>query len=143
MESVILWIAIAIAAFVIDILSSSFCFILLAVGSIGASICAYAGFSFIVQVITFAVLNIISISVGYPWLKKKFKKGFTKTPLMEETYIGRVLEADKEIGKKSQIKVGGEYWNVVNNGKVINPGDKFKITGLEGIKLLVEKVEEE
>ena len=142
MGSVILWILIAVGVFIIDILSSSFCFILLSIGSVAASICAYAGFSFIVQVIIFSVVNIISIAIGYPWLKKKFKKGFVRTPLMEERYIGKVLESDKEIKDKAQVKVSGEYWTVVNQGKIIKPGDRFKITGIEGIKLLIKKVEE-
>ena len=143
METVVLWVLIAVAVCIIDILSSNFCFILLAVGCIGAVICAYAGFGIIIQVITFAVLNIISIAVGYPWLKKKFKKNFVRTPLMEETYIGKVLESDKEIKDIAQIRLGGDYWMVVNKGEIINPGDKFKIIGLYGIKLLIQKAEEE
>lgn len=143
MGSVILWILIAIGVFVIDILSSSFCFILLAIGSIAASVCASVGMNFSVQVIVFAVVNIISIAVGYPWLKKKFKSGFEKIPLMEEKYIGKIMESDKEIKDKAQIKVGGEYWTAINTGIKIKSGDKFKITGIEGVKLLIKKVEEE
>ena len=95
------------------------------------------------QVIVFAVINIISMSVGYPWLKKKFKKGFTKTLRMEETYIGKVIKAEKEISNKAQIKVNGEYWTAVNTGVDIKQGEEFIITGIEGIKLLIKKVEEE
>ena len=62
---------------------------------------------------------------------------------MEEKYIGKILESDKEIKDTAQIKLGGDYWMVVNRGKVINSGDKFKIIGLNGIKLLIQKVEEE
>ena len=40
MSMISLWIIIAIAVFIIDILSSSFCFVLLAAGSIAAVICA-------------------------------------------------------------------------------------------------------
>lgn len=141
-SSVILWILVAIGFFVVDILSSGFCFILLAAGSIAASICAAFGMEFSVQIIVFAFVNIISIAAGYPWLKKKFKKGFKKTPLMEENYIGKVMESDKDIKDKCQIKVGGEYWTAVNTGEKIKCGDKFQITGIEGIKLLIKKVEE-
>lgn len=143
MGSVITWILIAIGMFVIDILSSNFCFVLLSAGAIAGAICASMGASLAVQVIVFSIVNIISIAVGYPWLKKKFKKGFRRTPLMEENYIGKVIESDKEIKDKGQFKVGGEYWTVVNTGMKIKPGDKFKITGIDGIKLLIKKVEEE
>ena len=143
MGAVIIWIFMAIGAFVVDILSSNFCFVLLSAGAIAAAICASVGASVVIQIIVFSIVNIISIAAGYPWLKKKFKKGFRRTPLMEETYIGKVIESDKEIRNKSQFKVGGEYWTVVNIGKIIEPGDKFKITGIEGIKLLIKKIEEE
>lgn len=143
MGAIILWIIIAIGSFVIDILSSSFCFVLLSAGSIAAAICASLGMSIAMQVIVFAVINIISMSVGYPWLKKKFKKGFTKTLRMEETYIGKVIKAEKEISNKAQIKVNGEYWTAVNTGVDIKQGEEFIITGIEGIKLLIKKVEEE
>lgn len=143
MESMIFWMLITIGALLIDILSSSFCFVLLCVGSIIASICSYLGMSIATQVIVFALTNIISIGIGYPWLKKKFKKGFTKTLRMEETYIGKIIEAEKEIGSKSQIKVNGEYWTAINTGIDIKPGEKFIITGIEGIKLLIKKAEGE
>ncbi|WP_294375274.1 NfeD family protein [uncultured Clostridium sp.] len=143
MEYMILWILIAVGAFVIDILSSSFCFVLLAVGSVAAIMCEVMGMNITIQVIVFAIVNIISISVGYPYLKKKMKKGFVRTPLMEEKYIGEIFEAKKEINDKAMIKVGGEYWTAINKGKKIKTGDKFKIIGIEGIKLLIEKLKEE
>lgn len=143
MESVIIWILVGIGVFAIDILSSSFCFVLLSAGAVAAAICASMETSIAVQVIVFSIVNIISIAAGYPWLKKKFKKGFTRTPLMEENYIGKVIESDKEIKGKGQFKIGGEYWTVVNTGIIIEPGDKFKITGIDGIKFLIKKVEEE
>ena len=143
MTMVLLWICVAIGAFIIDILSSSFCFVLLAAGSIAAVICASMNMSIIVQVIVFSIVNIISISIGYPWMKKKFKSGFNRTPLMEENYIGRIFESDREIKDKAQIKVGGEYWTAINIGEKIQCGEKFKITGIQGINLLIKKVGEE
>ena len=62
-----------------------------------------------------------------------------RTPLMEETYIGKIFEADKEIKDKAQVKVGGEYWTVINNDEIIKVGDKYQITGIQGIKLIVKK----
>lgn len=139
MGTVIFWLITGCIVFAIDILTSNFCFVLLSAGSIAAAIGAGFGMEFIIQVIIYAVVNIISVSVGYPWLKKKYKKMCKRTPLMEETYIGKILEADKEIKGKAQVKVGGEYWTVVNNDEIIKPGDKFQITGIDGIKLVVKK----
>ncbi|MBE6063276.1 MAG: NfeD family protein [Clostridium butyricum] len=139
MGMVIFWLVLGGIAFIVDILTSNFCFVLLAAGSIAAAIGAGAGLEVMYQIIIYAVVNVISISIGYPWLKKKYKKMCNRIPLMEEKYIGKIFEADKEIKDKAQYKVGGEYWTLVNCGEIINVGDKFEIIGIEGIKFIVKK----
>lgn len=139
MGAAIFWLITGAVVFAIDVLTSNFCFVLLAAGSIAAAIGAGAGLEMTYQVIIYAIVNIVSVSIGYPWLKKKYKKMCKRTPLMEETYIGKVFEADKEIKDKAQFKVGGEYWTIVNKGEIINAGDKFEIVGIDGIKLIVQK----
>lgn len=140
MGSAVFWLIIAICAFTIDILTSNFCFMLFSIGAVVAAICGALGLPFIMQVIIFAIISIISLAVGYPWLKKKYKNMNKNTPLMEETYIGKVMESEKEIVSKAQVKVNGEYWTVINEGDVINAGEKFIITGIQGIKLKIKKV---
>lgn len=141
--SAVFWLIVAICAFAIDILTSNFCFMLFSIGAVVAAICAVLGVPFLIQILIFAIISIISLSVGYPWLKKKYKSMHKKTPLMEEKYIGRVMESEKEIVTKSQVKVNGEYWTVINEGNVIHEGEKFVITGIEGIKLKIKKIEED
>jgi membrane protein implicated in regulation of membrane protease activity len=139
MGSAVFWLIIAICAFAIDILTSNFCFMLFSIGAVVAAICGALGLPFIMQVIIFAIISIISLAIGYPWLKKKYKNMNKNTPLMEETYIGKVMESEKEIVSKAQVKVNGEYWTVINEGDVINAGEKFIITGIQGIKLKIKK----
>jgi len=140
---VIFWLIIAICAVAIDVLTSNFCFMLFAIGAIVAAICGTLGVSLIIQVLIFTVVNIAALAIGYPWLKKKFKVKDKSAPLMEETYIGKVMKSEKEIEDKAQIKVNGEYWTVINDGDAIKQGEKFIITGIEGIKLKIKKVQED
>ncbi|MFU7517834.1 NfeD family protein, partial [Clostridium sp. HCS.1] len=84
----------------------------------------------------------MTVSFGYPWAKKKFKKSVKRTPLMEETYIGRRMKAEEYIIERAKVKVDGIYWTVVNTGEKINSGENFKIIGSEGIKLIIKKEEE-
>ena len=100
------------------------------------------GVTFGVQVVLFLVVNLITVSVGYPWAKRKFKEGVKRTPLMEENYIGRVMKAEEDIVDRAKIKVDGIYWTVQNLGEVIKKDESFKITGIEGIKLIIKKEEE-
>lgn len=140
MAWVIVWLIIAIVAGAIDVLTSNFFFVLFSIGSIVAAICAGIGVPFFYQVMFFAIISLIAMIFGYPWLKKKYKKMHKRTPLMEETYIGKILIAEKDIETKAQIKVGGEYWTAINEGEKINKSQKFEITGIDGIKLKIKRV---
>ena len=142
MGIVILWIIIAAVAILIDIATSSFLFVWFTVGAVAAMIAEVLGVSFGIQVIIFLVVNLITVSLGYPWAKKKFKTSVKRTPLMEETYIGRVMKAEENIGQRAKVKVDGIYWTVQNSGEEIKAGDNFKIIGIDGIKLIREKEEE-
>ena len=139
MSYVVFWLIIAIVVFGIDILTSNFCFMLFSIGAIVAAICGALGVPFMMQIIIFAIISIISLMIGYPWLKKIYKGMGKNIPLMEETYIGKIMESEKEIVNKAQVKVNGEYWTVINEGDVIHVGEKFIITGIQGIKLKIKK----
>ncbi|MFU7515188.1 NfeD family protein [Clostridium sp. HCS.1] len=142
MSAVIFWIIIAAVAIIIDIATSNFLFAWFTIGAIAAMIADLFGISFGVQVIIFLVINLITVSFGYPWAKKKFKKSVKRTPLMEETYIGRRMKAEEDIIERAKVKVDGIYWTVVNTGEKIKSGENFKIIGIEGIKLIIKKEEE-
>lgn len=143
MGSVVFWLLVAIGAFLLDVLSSSFFFVLFSIGAILSAICGIFDVPFMIQVIVFAIVSIISLLIGYPLLKKKYKSLYRRTPRMEESYIGRVMQAEKDITNKAQIKVGGEYWTAINEGEIIHSGEQFIITGIEGIKLKIKKVQED
>lgn len=142
MSAVIFWIIVAAVVIAIDMVTSNFLFAWFAVGAFVAMIADLLGVTFGVQVVLFLVVNLITVSVGYLWAKRKFKEGVKRTPLMEENYIGRVMKAEEDIVDRAKIKVDGIYWTVQNLGEVIKKDESFKITGIEGIKLIIKKEEE-
>jgi len=139
MGSAVFWLIVAICAFAIDVLTSNFCFMLFSIGAVVAAICGALGVPFVMQVVIFSIISIISLAIGYPWLKKKYKGMSKNIPLMEETYIGKIMESEKEIVSQAQVKVNGEYWTVINEDDIIHVGEKFIITGIQGIKLKIKK----
>ncbi|MBW6409881.1 NfeD family protein [Clostridium weizhouense] len=141
MTSLMFWIILGISAFLVDVFTSSFLFVWFSIGAITAIIAATLDASFLVQVVIFLVVSIIATSIGYPLIKKKYKNSAHKIPLMEETYIGKEQLAEEEIHEKGIIKVGGIYWTVINLGDSINAGEKFCITGIQGTKLKIKKIE--
>ena len=137
MVEVIVWILVAIAVIAIDIVTSSFIFMWFSLGAIVAIILSLLGISVAWQIIAFLVVGIATVSIGYPWAKKKFKADVNHVPTMEQTYIGKEMIADEDMEEKSKIKVSGIYWTAYNKGKTIKKGEKYTITGIDGNKLIV------
>ncbi|MBP3916585.1 MULTISPECIES: NfeD family protein [unclassified Clostridium] len=142
MVEVIVWILVAIAVIAIDIVTSSFIFMWFSLGAIVAIILSLLGISVAWQIIAFLVVGIATVSIGYPWAKKKFKADVNHVPTMEQTYIGKEMIADEDMEEKSKIKVSGIYWTAYNKGKTIKKGEKYTITGIEGNKLIVKLKED-
>ena len=138
MIEVIIWIFVAIFLVVIDIITSSFIFMWFSLGALVAIILSLLNFTVLYQIIAFLIIGVVTISIGYPLAKKKFKTDVKQVPTMEETYIGKTRTAEDDMGETSLINVSGIYWTACNKGKIIKKGEKFIITGLEGTKLIVK-----
>lgn len=135
----ILWIAIAATALVFDAITSSFFFVWFTIGGIVAIVLVLAQISFTVQIIVFIAVSLICMLIGYPIVKKTIKDTVPFTPTMEQSYIGTIFKAEEKIINKESIKFEGIYWTVKNVGEVIEKGERVKVVGIEGNKLLVQK----
>jgi membrane protein implicated in regulation of membrane protease activity len=136
----ILWIIVGVIFLVVDLITSAFLFVWFTIGAIAAIVANLLGFTFGVQLLTFIFVSLLFTAVGYPLMKNTIKKTVVRTPTKEEGYIGRELTVDEDINERATIKFDGIYWTFKNEGDLIKSGDKIKITGIEGNKLLVKKV---
>lgn len=141
MVPIIFWLIVAIGVVLLDALTGSFLFVWFSVGAIGALVAYFLGASAGVQILVFLILSVITISIGYPWSKKKFKKTIQHTPLMEENYIDRVLIAEEDFQGKTRVKIDGIYWTADSGSEKINKGQKIKIIKIDGNKLMVIREE--
>ena len=117
MIEVIIWILVAICLVVIDIITSSFIFMWFSLGALVAIILSLLNFTVLYQIIAFLIIGVVTISIGYPLAKKKFKTDVKQVPTMEETYIGKTMTAEEDMGETSLINVSGIYWTACNNNK--------------------------
>jgi len=139
-QYMLLWIIVAAVALAIDLITSSFLFIWFTVGGIVAIVLALFSYPFSTQLITFIGLSSALMAVGYPIVKKTIKKTVPITPTMEEKYIGDEFHVDSDVNEKATIKFQGIYWTVKNEGEDIKKGDKVKIVGIEGNRLVIKKI---
>lgn len=136
----VMWILIGISTLIMDLVTSSFMFIWFTIGSIASIISWTLGFTPIVQIITFISVSALFMAVGYPLVKKTIKATVKRTPTMEEGYIGREFILEKDVMDKTEIKFDGIYWTVMNTGMPLKKGQKVKVTGIEGNKLLIKNI---
>ena len=122
MIEVIIWILVAIFLVVIDIITSSFIFMWFSLGALVAIILSLLNFTVLYQIIAFLIIGVVTISIGYPWAKKKFKTDVKQVPTMKETYIGKTMTAEEDMGETSLINVSDIYWTACNKGKIIKKG---------------------
>jgi membrane protein implicated in regulation of membrane protease activity len=143
MEMLIFWLVFSVGVILIDVFTSAFLFVWFAFGGAAAIIANLLGANLMGQIVSFGVVSIIAVAIGYPWAKKKFKTSIKRTPLMEETYVGKEFIAEGDIEETTRLKVSGIYWTGCNKGDKIKKGQKFKIVGISGNKLIIKGIEEE
>lgn len=140
LASIFLWVAIGVGGVAIDLVTSSLLFVWFTVGSLASLIALILNYSFTVQIITFIAVSALFMAIGYPLAKETLNKSVPKTPTMEEGYIGREITAEEDINDTALIKIDGIYWTVRVEGDSIRQGDKIKIIGIEGNKLVIKRI---
>ncbi|WP_097026368.1 NfeD family protein [Clostridium peptidivorans] len=136
----IMWVIIGGVALAVDLITSSLLYVWFTVGSLAALLALILGYSFTVQVIAFIAVSVLFLAIGYPLAKEILKKSVDNIPTMEAGYVGREIIVDNEVIERAMVKVDGVYWTVKNEGEPINKGDKVKVTGIEGNKLIIKKI---
>lgn len=141
MELLIVWILIAVAGIVVDVITSAYLFFAFTVGAIIAIISGMLGATNTTQILIFLLTSGATFGISYPIIKRTLKQTVKRTLRMEEEYIGRELIADEDIADKALIKIEGIYWTVKNLNGVVKKGDRIRVVGIEGNKILVERIE--
>lgn len=139
----LVWLVIGVVCILMDLATNAFLFVWFAIGAFAAIVAQVLGYGTVVQVVVFATVSIVIMAIGYPLVKKTIKRTVEKTPTMEESYIGRTFTADEDIENEALLKIDGIYWTVKNEGEHVTKGDKIKIKGIDGNKIIVYKIKGE
>lgn len=137
------WIIISIVALVIDATTSNLFFICFTFGGIIAMITALFGVPPFWQSVVFGIVTILSLASIIPFLKKQFKSSIPEFKSAESRLVGREMIVDTDIQDEATISIDSIYWTVKNTGEPLKAGDAAIITGIEGSKLLIKKLNEQ
>ena len=142
----LVWLVIAIAAFVLEAVTTALVSVWVCVGALVAMILALCGADIVVQIIAMAVVTVLTFVICMIWIKPKLdkkKKGFAQ-PTNADRCIGSegvVIKDIDPVDGKGQIKVDGQIWSA-KSPVAITEGTRIKVTALEGVKAVVEPVQE-
>ncbi|MCB1877613.1 MAG: NfeD family protein [Chromatiales bacterium] len=134
------WWVFAVVLIVVEILSPAAFFLWLgiAAGLVGGILLAFPELSWEAQLGAFAVLSVISVFAGRAWFRHN--PIATDQPTLNrrgEQYVGRVFALSEPIvNGVGKIRVDDTTWKV--NGTDCPSGSRVRVTGVNGVVLLVE-----
>ena len=138
-----IWIAVIIAAVVVEVASMQLLSIWFAIGGVAALITSFLTDNIVIQIVVFIVVSVIALAMIFPIVRKSLKKEHVKTNA--DRYIGKLAVVTEEISNidaKGQVKVDNQIWSARSeDGSDIPAGTKVKVLRIEGVKLIVSAAE--
>lgn len=146
MDDAMVWLVAMIILIVIEIVTVGLTTIWFAVGALVATIVAMLGGGMILQVTLFLFVSFGMLIFTRPWAMKYINKKRIKTNY--EGIIGKVVRITQDvdnIAEKGCAVVNGQEWTVraADERIRIQAGSLAKVVDIKGVKLIVEKYEEE
>lgn len=136
-----IWIAVILLAIVIEASSATLTAIWFMPGALVSLVLALCDCSVTSQVVVFALLSLVCLTLGMTLIRKRLKKKFV--PTNADRLIGMdgvVSEEIENLAAKGEVKVDGKRWSARSeDGSTIEEGAVVTILRIEGVKLIVEK----
>lgn len=132
------WVILGIVLVIGEMLTGGFFLIFIALGAFAASLTAALDQGMAVQLLTCAAVSVAGVAALRKTLQRKMLKSISVS-----SDVGRELVVDQAIAphKRARITYQGTTWEAVNMGSEnIGSGDRAVIVGVDGICLLVRKV---
>ena len=141
MSEPLIWILIAVIFAVIEGFTMGLTTIWFTVGGIGACIIALLGGPILLQVAVFLIVSIILLYFTRPLAEKRLKIGHEKTNINQ--MIGETCMVTEKVEPyhNGQVRFNGMDWTAVSKDQkeTLEKGELVRITGIEGVKLIVER----
>ena len=146
MDDAMVWLVAMIILILIEIVTVGLTTIWFAVGALVATIVAMLGGGLILQLTLYLLVSFGMLLFTRPWAMKYINKKRIKTNY--EGIIGKVVRITQDvdnIAEKGCAVVNGQEWTVraADERIRIQAGSLAKVVDIKGVKLIVEKYEEE
>jgi membrane protein implicated in regulation of membrane protease activity len=141
----IMWVVLIILFTLVEAITLGLTSIWFAVGALGALLASALGFGFEIQIIIFVLVSAVMMIYTRPIIKDVLKVGHNKTNI--DSLIGAFGYVTKVIqpGETGQVKVNGQIWTAkgTSDDTWIELNERIEVVAIEGVKLIVRRVETE
>ena len=140
----VIWLILFVIFVIAEIATAGLVSIWFCFGALAAMLAASFGGSFGIQAGVFLVVSIILLILTKPLVKKLHTKvivTYARAIIGEQ---GVVTETINGIEGTGAVKIQGKIWSARprDENQVIDEGNKVKILDIQGVKVIVEKIEE-
>lgn len=144
METWHIWVILALILVIVEIFTSGFVIICLAVGSAAAAVASCCSSGIEGQLLWFSVATFLAFIAVRPLLLRSFKKGKSGRKSGIEALEGReaiVTERISYVENSGRVAIDGDDWKAVatDRDEIIEKGQKVIVTGVDSVILKVRR----
>ena len=133
-----LWILAALVSGIIEVMSVSFVFLMLAIGALAAGIAAACGANLMVQLIVFIVVSVALLVVLRPFLKGRIERSNNYVPSNTDRLIGKTAYVTETVGERhGRIQFTGGEWSARTEGPELPVGAEVRVDRIDGATAVV------
>ena len=133
-----LWILAALVSGIIEVMSVSFVFLMLAIGALAAGIAAACGANLMVQLIVFIIVSVALLVVLRPFLKGRIERSNNYVPSNTDRLIGKSGYVTETVGERhGRIQFSGGEWSARTEGPELPVGAEVRVDRIDGATAVV------
>lgn len=137
------WLIIGMSLIIVEMIVPSFLAVLVGIPAIISGLVSLIYPSLYLSLSVFIVSSILCLLYLRPFLKKRFAVSDAVRDISQDEIIGQEGFVTKinENNEFIEVRVNGQYWTAVSNkNEEFDIDSRVKIEGLEGVKLIVSKI---
>lgn len=138
----VMWLVVVVLLAIIEASTVNLVSIWFVISGLVALIVSLFTEAFYIQFGVFVLLGIILLVITKPAMNKMLKEKETKLNLERIIGMEGIVTEKIEKNKIGEVKVDGKLWSAISDVK-IQVNSVVKAVSIEGVKLVVEKVQEE
>lgn len=138
-----IWILAALLLFIIEMFTTGFAVLCLAVGCVGSAVAAACDMSLEWQLVIFALVSLVALAAVRPVLKRSFYRNGEKVPTNVNAMVGRrgIVCNTIDSTDSGRVVIDGVDWKARSVEDVpIAEGTHVEIVAVDSVILIVKKV---